>query len=221
MVAHIRHTYTDYDALLKIVSWHQARAMVEQCCLDQIVKWRGLKDDGVVELEDIFQEVIVLDDDDEDEEAMNEDRGIDRQSSLEIVSHRKLATDLQDEPPDANWNELCPNQDSLLQTHARPVEPADIVHVQPRRDLPPPRILDQQELYRRYDQARIRNGLPTNSAVRPHSGDVLSNTPHGMKTMREAGHFQPRKASSRMDGAALPPRYYSTFSVMYRVTDVH
>lgn len=221
VVAHIRHTYTDYDALLRIVSWHQARAMVEQCCLDQIVKWRGLKDDGVVELEDIFQEVIVLeDDDDEDVEETDEDPEINRQSSLEIVSHRKLSTDLGDGLSDANGNGLCQNQDSLLQLHSRPVAHADLVHVQPRRNLPPPRMLDQQELYRRYEQARIRNGLITNNAVGASSGEVPSDTPPGMTNIRDLPwHFRPQEISFHTDGAALPPRYCSTSAVMNSVTD--
>jgi len=104
VVAHIRHQYTDYDKLLKITSWGDARRQVEQPCLDQIVKWRGEGEEEVSELEDIFREVIVLDDDDDDEEEEEEEdedeqAGITssgevdgRESSVEVISCR-LITD--------------------------------------------------------------------------------------------------------------------------------
>lgn len=100
VVAHIRHTYTDYDRLLKVGSWLEARSKVEHVSLAKLRQWRDEADSD--ELEETFREVIVIDDDDDDDSS-DEDSFSDtdqREPSLEIVSSRATARELQHNEPD-------------------------------------------------------------------------------------------------------------------------
>ena len=66
-IARIRHTYTDYDRLLRAFEWRDARSMVEPVCLKKLIEWRGETDEGDDdELEEIVRETIVLDSDDDE-----------------------------------------------------------------------------------------------------------------------------------------------------------
>ncbi|KAI1388863.1 uncharacterized protein F4822DRAFT_404191 [Hypoxylon trugodes] len=67
-IAHIRHTHTRYDDLLKQTSWANARRAVEKPCLDIIVKWRGDEETGRDQLDEILREVIEISDTEEDSE---------------------------------------------------------------------------------------------------------------------------------------------------------
>ena len=99
VVAHIRHNYTDYDKLLKQVPYLTARAMVEQPSLDKLAEWRGDDDDEDPNaMEEILREVIVIPDDDEDEndqDALGVPGHPERQASVEVVSSRTIADDLE------------------------------------------------------------------------------------------------------------------------------
>ncbi|KJR86959.1 uncharacterized protein SPSK_01428 [Sporothrix schenckii 1099-18] len=77
VLAHIRHTHTRYDSLLRETSYLNARKAVEGLCLDVLVKWRGDEETGRDQLDEILREVIVISDsegeedgdEDEDDEA--------------------------------------------------------------------------------------------------------------------------------------------------------
>lgn len=62
--AFVRHKHTDYDKLLKQVSWGEARAMVEPVTLRQLKLWRGEGSD-TSEIENVLREIIVIDSDDD------------------------------------------------------------------------------------------------------------------------------------------------------------
>lgn len=64
VLAHIRHTHTRYDELLKETDYVRARKLVEQPCLDILVKWRGDEETGRDVADEIAREVIYLDEDD-------------------------------------------------------------------------------------------------------------------------------------------------------------
>lgn len=100
-IARIRHTYTDYDRLLRAFEWKDARLEVEQDCIKKLLEWRGegldeLQDEG---LEDVVRETIVIDDDDDDaglgdaseaddEDSMTEaEPGDTSDASIEFVHH--------------------------------------------------------------------------------------------------------------------------------------
>lgn len=85
VVAHIRHTYTDYDKLLKSGSFQDARSSVEEPTLRKLVEWRGDDENGKTILEDVFREVIVISDEEESEDELGDsfDNG---EYSMEVVS---------------------------------------------------------------------------------------------------------------------------------------
>jgi len=73
VIAHIRHTHTRYDLLLRETSWENARRTVESLCLDILVKWRGDEETGRDQLDEVLREIVVIDDSgDEDEDGSEE-----------------------------------------------------------------------------------------------------------------------------------------------------
>ncbi|KAK5110360.1 hypothetical protein LTR62_006068 [Meristemomyces frigidus] len=101
-IARIRHTYTDYDRLLRAFEWKEARLMVEPDCLRKLIEWRGEHDmDDDNQLEEIVRETIVIDDDDDEtvpgmiyDDSTNEfDNGDTSDASVEITHHIAADTD--------------------------------------------------------------------------------------------------------------------------------
>lgn len=115
MVSHIRHTYTKYDILLREGTWEDARRIVGPDCIAMLVKWRGEDEPVIPEFEDVFREVVVIDDD-EESVGMNKqvsshrsrNNGRDRDHALEIFSDRILAVDLSDHGHDASGAQISP-----------------------------------------------------------------------------------------------------------------
>lgn len=68
VLAHIRHTHTRYDELLRETSYVNARKAVEKLCLEYLVKWRGDEETGRDQLDEILCEVVVISDSESDEE---------------------------------------------------------------------------------------------------------------------------------------------------------
>lgn len=107
-IARIRHTYTDYDQLLRVGSWRDARTAVEHKCLAKLIEWRGEHEQDPEELEEILRETIVIDDetDDDDDEDDDEDDNAaqdqthndDSDTSLEIMQQTIAPKDLTVEP---------------------------------------------------------------------------------------------------------------------------
>jgi hypothetical protein len=86
VLAHIRHTHTRYDQLLKEADWASARKAVEALCLDIIVKWRGDEETGRDQLDEILREVVVISDDSNDE-SDNESNDDSSDESIEEIHH--------------------------------------------------------------------------------------------------------------------------------------
>ncbi|OAQ98004.1 hypothetical protein LLEC1_06104 [Akanthomyces lecanii] len=125
VLAHIRHTHTPYDRLLKLrdVSWDDARKMVEKRCLDTLVQWRGDEETGRDQLDEILREVVVISD---SETGDSEDESTDATSAedadMELVvagpsSQRyslprielDTAMDLRIDPPGTPLGQLQPS----------------------------------------------------------------------------------------------------------------
>ncbi|PSR80289.1 hypothetical protein BD289DRAFT_70847 [Coniella lustricola] len=83
VLAHIRHTHTRYDELLKEADWHTARKVVEKICLDILVKWRGDEETGRDQLDDILREVVVISDDSEDSDSDDEESSDEVEDSVQ------------------------------------------------------------------------------------------------------------------------------------------
>ncbi|KAM0806054.1 hypothetical protein BDR22DRAFT_901168 [Usnea florida] len=140
VIAHIRHTYTEYDSLLRQVPYNEARRRVEKPCLDRLILWRG-DDDDAGDMDDVLREVIVIsDDDEEDDEGEKTQECLrtlpqepEREGSVEYISD----TDMQIQSIDySNINRTIergysysPESDKEIQylgrnqlRHGRPVE---------------------------------------------------------------------------------------------------
>lgn len=79
VLAHIRHSETRYDELLRETSWANARKVVENLCLDTLVKWRGDDETGRDQLDEILREVVII----SDTEGDSDDEGETDESSVE------------------------------------------------------------------------------------------------------------------------------------------
>ena len=102
VVAHIRHVYTDYDRLLKVTSFHEARTLVEEPTLAKLVEWRGDDENGKTVLEDVFREVIVISDDDDDsdsDEGENIPPRSNRDHSIELYQAEQGLLNCQQDQP--------------------------------------------------------------------------------------------------------------------------
>ncbi|KAL5363062.1 hypothetical protein BJX96DRAFT_112350 [Aspergillus floccosus] len=98
VVAHIRHVYTNYDKLLKMTSFHEARSLVEEHTLAKLVEWRGDDENGKTVLEDVFREVIVISDDDDSDAEEDVPKPSDRDYSIEVISSQPRVEVLQTQP---------------------------------------------------------------------------------------------------------------------------
>ncbi|KAK4162273.1 hypothetical protein QBC43DRAFT_80821 [Cladorrhinum sp. PSN259] len=103
VLAHIRHTHTRYDQLLKETTYVNARKAVETLCLDFLVKWRGDEETGRDQLDEILCEVIVISDsensdsesdDDEDESDDDSDEYTEDEDSSGISSEENALGDV-------------------------------------------------------------------------------------------------------------------------------
>ncbi|KAF2458946.1 hypothetical protein BDY21DRAFT_339361 [Lineolata rhizophorae] len=83
-VAYVRHRCTPYDKLLKDVSWHRAREIVQPACIALIQEWRG--EGNRKEFEEAFKEVIYLDSDDTEYVDNTSDDGSDDSEINEDVN---------------------------------------------------------------------------------------------------------------------------------------
>ena len=91
VLAHIRHTHTRYDHLLRETSYVNARKAVETLCLDILVKWRGDEETGRDQLDEILREVVVISDsEDEGEDAEDEDEGESSDSTGDTLAQASL-----------------------------------------------------------------------------------------------------------------------------------
>nr|POE47698.1 hypothetical protein CFP56_01029 [Quercus suber] len=166
VIARIRHTYTDYDRLLRAFEWAEARKMVEPECLQKIIEWRGENDDQEddEELEEIVRETIVIDDDDDDViEIIDEEGDADDEdaadldyisdTSIEIVHHIARDDDLgaesMDERSRAFHNRFLPVRRTLAQ----------------RSDIAKQKIDAARK--------RIRDGIPVVTKAHPQYGQTL------------------------------------------------
>jgi hypothetical protein len=139
VVAHIRHVYTDYDKMLKTGSWMQARQNVEHVSLAKLKEWRDEAGEQSNEIEDTFREVIVLDDDDESSDEGSLSTPDEREQSMEIVSSRATARDLQPESyanyprMDVHTMRSLPRRTIMVQRYPAPhdVRPQAPSHRQP------------------------------------------------------------------------------------------
>ncbi|RKF56812.1 hypothetical protein OnM2_078025 [Erysiphe neolycopersici] len=110
VLAHIRHTHTRYDKLLRETSWINARKAVEPVCLDVILKWRGNEENGRDQMDEILREVVIITDSESDDE---DDQSTSKNSSDEEDSPNTRSTS------EENYRSNCRNK---IQTFVPAIE---------------------------------------------------------------------------------------------------
>lgn len=170
VVAHIRHIYTDYDRLLRVTSFQEARAIVEDPTLAKLVEWRGDDENGKVVLEDVFREVIVISDDEEESESEGRD------SSIEIVSSRTIVGELQTKP--VNYGHIASADQVPVQDQSDDEAPPPgfrFVPGAPRRRKPHKQKIDRRGFsrYQAWDRAvdRFREAGPAPRVMSTHPSE--------------------------------------------------
>lgn len=87
VLAHIRHTHTRYDKLLKETTWLNARKAVESVCLDVLLKWRSDEETGRDRIEEILREVVVItDSENEDDSSSDDNESSDEEGEISSAS---------------------------------------------------------------------------------------------------------------------------------------
>lgn len=71
VVAHIRHTYTNYDKLLRQVPYSEARHRVENETLKKLLEFRGDNEDTKA-MDDVLREVVVISDEEDTDDEVEE-----------------------------------------------------------------------------------------------------------------------------------------------------
>ncbi|KAG2414146.1 hypothetical protein HFD88_003337 [Aspergillus terreus] len=199
VVAHIRHVYTNYDKLLKMTSFHEARSLVEEHTLAKLVEWRGDDENGKTVLEDVFREVIVISDDDDSDAEEDVPKPSDRDYSVEVISSQPRVEVLQTQP--ANTANSGPQD--LSEDDVPPgfrVIPRD-----PKRSKVDRRGFSR---YQAWDRAinRYRNVAMGNSQQGSHMSPRDPNLPYGSGQSIQAPieldleHFPQRGQSSPHHG---------------------
>lgn len=94
VVAHIRHSYTQYDRLLRQLPYNDARHAVEKPTLQKLVEWRGDHNDHTEEskkaVDEAVREVVVLSDEESSDSELEEGQVIENEH-LKVEPVRKQA----------------------------------------------------------------------------------------------------------------------------------
>ena len=178
VLAHIRHTHTRYDLLLRETEWMNARKVVEPICLDIIVKWRGDEETGRDQLEEILREVVVITDSEGEEESNAEEGDSSEEDSSEDEDDEEegeSASDSSVSLPSIRLPNSCDQR--------RPDEPHSQASNgnQSQRGFQRYRAAWDQALVRQQENPMISEagGMPAEGASRLPQSGALSHHPNG------------------------------------------
>jgi hypothetical protein len=179
VLAHIRHTHTRYDKLLRETTWMNARKVVEPVCLDVLVKWRGDEETGRDQIDEIIREVVIITDSEEEDDDSSSDDEASSEEEGEVTSASST------EPPSLPASR---NQQRLPEPvqQARPLialtpgatEDENMEGaVSSRTRAKPQKDKKAQRGFKRYqaawEEALHRRQDPSHSDARAHSGTPL------------------------------------------------
>ena len=180
VVAHIRHSYTNYDKLLRQVPYNEARHQVEKTTLRKLVEWRGDENDKTEEsrraVDDAVREVVVLSDEEDSDSELEEGQVVEgKDLKVEPVS-KPVRPEVTTEHRPVSPGELSSGEDAprgyryLPQTSRRN---------QPMEIAPETVTRQQQSRYALWDQVRheYQSGVTTQDAPRILARVPLDETP--------------------------------------------
>jgi len=180
VVAHIRHSYTNYDKLLRQVPYNEARHMVEKTTLRKLIEWRGDENDKTEEsrraVDDAVREVVVLSDEEESDSELEEGQVVEgkdvkvepvrKPARPEVTTeHRPVS------PGEPSSGEDAPRGYRYVPQAPRRNAPAQIA--------PETTIRQQQNRYALWDQVRheYQRGVATQEVPRVFARLPLDDAP--------------------------------------------
>ncbi|KAH6683281.1 hypothetical protein B0J14DRAFT_575557 [Halenospora varia] len=144
VLAHIRHTHTRYDKLLRETTWMNARKAVEPVCLDVLVKWRGDEETGRDQMDEILREVVIITDSEDSDESDSEDDSSSEEGEVTSPS----STEAPSQPNSRN-------QSHPTQLNARPqIQPPAVQLAPPNRVQPAGAISSRTRAKKKNKQPR-------------------------------------------------------------------
>ncbi|QUC21892.1 uncharacterized protein UV8b_06133 [Ustilaginoidea virens] len=165
VLAHIRHSHTRYDDLLKEAGWQAARKAVEELCLDILVKWRGDEETGRDQLDEILREVVIISD---SEDGESDDETSDGSSSEESGSSASVSIT---QPPNPGLQNSVVGTDPVsapaTRTARNLVQATGQSSAQPTDASPKPQRKNQRgfkRYYRAWQEAILRSREPGESS---------------------------------------------------------
>ncbi len=177
VLAHIRHTHTRYDKLLRETTWMNARKAVEPVCLDVLVKWRGDEETGRDQMDEIIREVVIITDSEEEDDTSDDDDDSSEEEG-------EVTSDSSTEPPISRPQQHLPEQ--IQRTRPLIVTPGitedeDVEDpISSRTRARPQKDKKAQRGFKRYqaawNEAVHRRENPPYLAARAQSGTPLEGT---------------------------------------------
>lgn len=209
VLAHIRHNHTRYDQLLREAGYPTARKVVEQHCLDFLVKWRGDEETGRDQFDEILREVIVLsddsDEDSEDDESSDED--------FVRISTAPDSSRAGNFPPRHRYSTL--SRPGKAPQHRHPMSPAaeggSAQRTKPQRSKKTNRGFKRYEaVAKRWEEAVNRNRYAQNIGTAGHAAPMDRISSQGSRRLPSLEIISPvpRTDSPRNSFMTLTPSHF-------------
>ena len=181
--------HTEYDQLLRIIPWNEARRAVETKTLERIIQWRGDDDADSDVMHDVLREVIIISDDEDGDEpdvahTLSNSPRPHRPERVEVLPANHLHT----RPLNLSNEEM---HESELQ------QPAPFVRSSKNPFLPDHRIYEDRvdaQRIRRWEEALRRHQNQQNENPQGRSEDFKHYPQQGLSTQQPG--YQNMKGSS-------------------------
>jgi Uncharacterized conserved protein (DUF2293) len=177
VLAHIRHTHTRYDLLLRETSWMNARKVVEPVCLDVLVRWRGDEETGRDQMDEIIREVVIITDSEEESDSSDDEDSSEEEGEVSSASSPEpptLRPQLQPPDPVHRTGHLLASTPGATEDEDMEVAMSLRTRGRPRKDT------KSQRGFKRYqaawEEALHRRQDPPHPVARAHSGTPLEGT---------------------------------------------
>lgn len=203
VLAHIRHTHTRYDLLLRETSWMNARKAVEPVCLDVLVRWRGDEETGRDQMDEILREVVIITDSEGESDSSDEEDNSDDEDEVTSASSAEApslpVSRNQQRPVVHNVQPTQTNGSSITQVSQ--LDNNGTVSSRTRSKVDPNK--KAQRGFKRYQAAW--DDAVHRRQERPASGPNLASTPYEASPL---GHPQIAVASQPHATSQYPPQHY-------------
>ena len=199
VLAHIRHTHTRYDQLLKETSWMNARKAVEPVCLDFIVKWRGDEETGRDQMDEILREVVIITDSEELDDSSESYGSSDEDGEVASSSSASMS-----KPASRNQNQPAIQQNQVSEPDAASQWKQDM-----ERGIKAADSIARQEQFKANNEVqrskRTQRGFKRYQAA----WDDAVHRLHAPETVPEEGASQDPAVRRRQDGIVPPVRSHN------------